>query len=285
MSNETQRLVKALVPKFTAFASVIGSGSIGWNIVSRYRQHEELTPRHRLLAAMSIWDFLASCGWFLTTWPIPDRSEIHWVKWNVGNQQTCTAQGVFTQLAIGTVTYNACLALYYLLAIRYGKDNMWIAVNVEPWMHAIVTVFTLSTAIIPAFLGLYNPTGWDCWIMPFPIGCKQSYQIPSNSDQTTTCTRGDNARFYQLGFSYGPAWFVILFVAVAMFSIFLKSNEQSKQVRGFPLQTTGPLTPPTVVVVDCKGWQLSKGFSMLGLSWRRGAFSWLCKSTGKLPVT
>ena len=56
-ANETQKLINALVPKFTAFASVVGS-----NVCSRHHQKETLTPRHRILAALSMWDLLASFG-------------------------------------------------------------------------------------------------------------------------------------------------------------------------------------------------------------------------------
>jgi hypothetical protein len=144
--SDTQLMAAALCPKFTAMASVVGSSLIIRDIIQiRKNRSDDLSTRHRLLAGMSVCDILSSSAWFLTSWPIPEG--VPFRVWNVGTTQTCSTQGFFVQFAIGTVIYNACLALYYLLVIRYGWKNEYITKRVELWMHLVAAGFALSTGV------------------------------------------------------------------------------------------------------------------------------------------
>jgi hypothetical protein len=130
------------------------------------------------LAGMSICDILSSSAWFLSSWPIP--KDIPDGLWNVGNQMTCTAQGFFIQFAVGTVCYNACLALYYLLVIRHGWKNDDIAKCVEPWMHFAAAGFAISTAVAGLALDIFNPLKNVCSITAYP----QTWYVPIQEDGT-----------------------------------------------------------------------------------------------------
>jgi hypothetical protein len=217
MPSDAQLVASALCPKFTAMASVVGSSLIVRHVILvRKNRSDEISTRHRLLAGMSVCDILSSSAWFLTSWPVPEDAPIG--IWNVGNQQTCTAQGFFTQLGIGTVIYNACLAIYYLLVIRYGWKNEYIAKRVEPWMHFLAISFALSTGVVCLALDLFNPIGNRCFIAAYPPLCTQSYE----NKGPTNCIRGDNERIYRIAFWIAPACCVIVFLAVSMFLVYWK---------------------------------------------------------------
>jgi hypothetical protein len=215
--SDAQLIASVLCPKFTAMASVVGSSLIIRDVILlRNYRSDDISTRDRLLAGMSVFDILSSSAWFLSSWPVPEDTPIG--IWNVGNEQTCTAQGFFIQLGIGTVIYNACLAIYYLLVIRYGWKNQYIAKRVEPWMHFVAVVFALSTGVAGLALDLFNAAGYSCFIAAYPPSCTQSYK----NKGPTNCMHGDNASIYQIAFWLAPACFVIFLLAVSMFLVYWK---------------------------------------------------------------
>ena len=158
--SDAQLMALALYPnKFTAIASVVGSSLIIRDVIQvRKNMPEDLSTRYRILAGMSACDILSSSAWILTSWPVPE--DLPFGLWNVGTRQTCSAQGFFIHLGIGMVIYNACLGLYYLLVIRYGWKNEYIAKRVELWMHFVAVGFALSTGVAGLAMDLYNPIGF-----------------------------------------------------------------------------------------------------------------------------
>jgi hypothetical protein len=221
--SDAQIMALALCPKVTAIASLAGSSLIIYDVVIlRKKRSDEISTRHRLLTGMSVCDIMSSSAWFLASWAVPKDMPmiIDTVDtvWNVGNRQTCTAQGFFAHLAIGTVIYNACLALYYLLVIRYGWKNKYIAKRIEPWMHFVAVGFALGTGVVGLALDLFNPFGFACTINAYPPLCIQSFE----NKGPTNCTRGDNARIFQVVFWLGPACCITVFLAVSMFLVYWK---------------------------------------------------------------
>ena len=57
--------------------------------------------------------------------------------------------------------YNACLSLYYLLAIKYGflKEKM---ASIEKYIHRFALCFGLTTSITAMSLDRYKEANWDC---------------------------------------------------------------------------------------------------------------------------
>jgi hypothetical protein len=217
--NDAQLMATVLCPKFTAMASVVGSSLIIRDVILlKKNMPDGLSTRHRLLAGMSVCDIISSSAWFLTSWPVPEN--LPFGLWNVGNKHTCSAQGFFVQLAIGTVAYNACLALYYLLVIRYGWKNEYIAKYVEAWMHFVAVGFALSTGVASLYLDIFNPFGFGfgCSITAPPPICLQISENRSPSD----CIHGDHADTYLLAFWIGPACCIIVFLVVSLFLVYLK---------------------------------------------------------------
>jgi hypothetical protein len=116
------------------------------------------------------------------------------------------------------VLYNACLALYYLLVIRYGWKNEYIAKHVEPWMHFVAVGFAFSTSVAGLILNVFNPHGYICTISSYPRFCNESFE----NKGPTNCIRGAYARVYLVAFWLGPACCIIAFLAVSLFLVYWK---------------------------------------------------------------
>lgn len=226
VAEASPRQAKALAisPKVGSMISLLSSGYIIYDIVRMPRRRRKMY--HQILLGMSISDLLCSTAWFFTTWPIPPEVFPAWRA--SGTQATCTAQGFFTQFSVCTVFYNGFLALYYVLAIRFGwtEDRMNRA-RLGTIIHIISLSMGIGTASASAALGLLNPIGWDCWIASVPLGCAESWQ----NHGETTCIRGDNANLYQWVFFYLPLWVVILLVTVAMAMVYSAYNKRIRAAR------------------------------------------------------
>lgn len=213
----------AIMPKLTAPLSIVGSGLI---INDNLIMDREKTKKvyNRLLVTMSFYDIIAGCAIFLSTWPIPS-SALN-VSFNVGNTQTCVAQGFFIQFGIITPMVNMCLTVHYLLVIRYSWSEDQIRKRAEPWFHMIPLTIALGTDFASIGLDLFNKANLWCWIAAYPPGCTQTFQ--SSATNPPTCQRGDNASIYQIVFFYGIVWFVIFFVMAAMFGIYFTFRQLDK---------------------------------------------------------
>jgi len=60
-----QQKAVAIAPKFTAFASILGSSTAAFLV---WKRAPNKTTYHRLVLGMSIVDLIASVAWFFTTW-------------------------------------------------------------------------------------------------------------------------------------------------------------------------------------------------------------------------
>jgi hypothetical protein len=124
---------------------------------------------------------------------------------------SCEAIGFLEQAGVAAVMYNASLSFYYLFRIRYGWSSTKLAWG-ELVLHMIPLVFGVATMITSLSLDLYNSGLFDCWIAPFPQGCKESWKNGGES----TCERGNNASLYQWVFDVLPKWASVLIVTVNM---------------------------------------------------------------------
>ena len=241
--THSQQVALALIPKFAAAVSIVGSSYIVFDVLRTWtknrccKRRKNMTssgsgsgPRrrsdtyHRLLLGMSVCDLFMSGGIFLSTWPMP--REVPDVWGNVGTVQTCSAQGFFEQFGVSTVMYSASLSVYYLITIRGGRSAGSRARirRMEPALHAVPLVFGLATAVASLALNLFNYGLWDCWIAPYPPGCKESWR----NGGTTDCVRGNNASLYQWIFDLIPKWTSILIVTVNMVLVYLHVRKQEK---------------------------------------------------------
>lgn len=232
--SATQQQALAIVPKFSASFSLLGSG---WIIVELIFEREKRGHvYHRLLGAFATVDILESIWNFASTWPMPVGTEdVYYAR---GNTATCTTQGYFLQLGVALPLYNASISIYYMLAIRYNYSEEKLHRRVERWLHLVPITFAIGTSIAGLPLTLYNDANFWCWIAAHPEGC-------SGAD----CIRGDNAEIYRLAFFFIPLWcmFAVIIWALAMVYRGIFLMEQRTARYRFPalrVQEAGETPPP-----------------------------------------
>lgn len=186
---------------------------------------------YRLMLAMSTTDFIVSCAWFMTTWPIPSDATYEAMDlpppgnvWgNSGTRQTCTAQAFFIQLGIITPFYNALLSAYYYLTIRREWKEEQFKTKVEYAGHVVTLGWGFGTSLYGLGMKLYNNSRVWCWIAPFnyPVGCGtgvDKFGVPRTGIK---CERGTGALMYRWALYYGPLWVMIFLVAMFMSLVYL----------------------------------------------------------------
>lgn len=143
----------------------------------------------------------------------------------LGIRQTCTAQSFFAH-NLSSVVYSGALAFYYYLMIvrEWTESDI---LNAEPYFHLIALICGLGTAVASLFLKLFNPLAFNCWIMPYPQGCVESWK------GQTTCIRGDNATLYQWAFYYVPLWIVIATTVFFMSFIYRRIKVQERRMKSY----------------------------------------------------
>lgn len=219
-----REVVLAILPKISSVMSMFGSSWIMLEVLfdedikqgARIRKRELVY--HRLLFVMSVYDMLEVVWEFQSTWPVP-RGTPH-VFQAFGNQATCDAQGFFLQLGLGIPLYNAFLALYYLLVIKYNVSEKRLRERIEPCMHLFAFVVSVGTSLVALFMRMYNFATLWCWIAPYPSGCSGS-----------SCIRGQNAWQLRYAFYFGPLWTAIAFACFFMISVYLDVRAKDAKSR------------------------------------------------------
>jgi hypothetical protein len=233
-------VAEALVPKFGAALSLFGSSMILYELHLDWRQGNARDgATSRILVSMSIADIIFSLGYFLTTWPAP--SDLNYIRFNVGNQATCTFQGFIVQLGyVASPLFNITLALCFLLRIRCQWTDFRLK-RLEPWTQGFIWSFALACAIYPIPLGLYNNAWEICWIEPYPMDCLDSARYGDEAD----CTRGDNAWIHALVFQVFP-WVCVLCALICMGMIYAtvrqvehKNTRYAGYIYSTPVAATG----------------------------------------------
>ena len=83
----------AITPKPFAILSICGSVCIIKHILSSPKHLVKTSTFARILFALSIFDFMTSCGVFMGTWPIPRGTP--GVYMASGNKGTCTGKNYY----------------------------------------------------------------------------------------------------------------------------------------------------------------------------------------------
>lgn len=205
MRSEIQQIHLSIWPHFTGVLSMIGSGLI-INQILRSRSNRKRVY-HRLLLAMSICDFNTSFWYSLSTWPIIKGTP--GVYQPIGTKGLCTAQGFFMQFGVATPLYNAVLAFYYLLTIRYHwKENKM--KKAEKYLLSGPLIWASISSFTALGLSLFNNATLWCWIGPDPSG------------------EDNNFKSFRWIFMYGPLWAAIISSGVAMLLTYLSVRQTEK---------------------------------------------------------
>ena len=198
---------------------MIGSGLIINEVLRDPKNRAKVY--HLLLLAMSIVDFNTSFWYFLSTWPIP-RSTAN-VFAPSGTRGSCTVQGFFIQFGIATPLYNAALALYYLLIIRYQWKEKQVR-KAEKFLHSVPLLWASGTSLAALGMTLLNNANLWCWISSVPLSCTGSYRNNGVND----CERGNNAWIYRWAFFYAPLWAAIVCSGIWMLLTYLAVRKTEK---------------------------------------------------------
>lgn len=129
---------------------------------------------HRIMAFMSIFDFIASICMALSTLPMP-RDNIHPFQGPmIGNHRTCQAQGYFILFGMGGGggLYSS-LSWYFVLNITFKVSSQRIRRHAEPlfYMYALFMAFVMSSYYLSKdYLrsGIYDPF---CLLAPEYLSC------------------------------------------------------------------------------------------------------------------
>jgi len=130
-----------------------------------------------------------------------------------GNTATCTAQGFFTYIsAFSVYLYYAFLSVYSWSVIVYGNFNPKKYSKIESYIHVVVHVFPIASALYLVFIDAFNSGGLTCFIASIPFGCGDESGIE--------CTRGPQNITQVIWFTTGiPTLFTILFPTLVMLAL------------------------------------------------------------------
>ena len=214
-----QQKVLALVPKFTSIPSIIGSLYIVQHVLRSSKRRQR--TYHRLLAVMSIMDFIYAIKAFGSTWPNPAGTGYL----TMGNTETCEAAAVLGHGgSLSSAMYNGSLTLYYLLTIAFSWRLDQIK-RIEPLLHGLPLAIGWFTAFATIPMELMNPIGWTCWIGSYPVSC--------NVNPNIECTRGAHASIYRWAFFHIELWACFIFVAFAMGYIYFRIRKNELAIRKY----------------------------------------------------
>lgn len=214
--SDRQEKVLAILPMITAPFSIIGSLIIIFLITRDYKNKLKRVY-HRIMLSMSVMDVISSVNLtFGAGWLIPKGTD--GVFHAVGMTGTCEVNGFLLQLGgLLVALYNASLALYFLLFVRYKCAEKFIARRVEPFIHGFSLLIPLATAAVGLLTNTFNPLntipGW-CWYMEYPANCSLFTDVP--------CIRGANYKIVSRLCAEMFLYVILLIIIVSMVSLYLK---------------------------------------------------------------
>ena len=162
------------------------------------------SPYCRILFGLSLSDMLVSFAQTTSTFVAPSDSG----TWGaMGNQATCTFQGIIGLLGtVSTPFYNLVLCIYYLCVVRYSMSDECFGRKVERHLHLFIILYSIS---IVTYIGARQIirsniefSSW-CYIGPYPSGC--------DSNSNLECTSGSDFKMVTWVLNYGPC--LMIFVA------------------------------------------------------------------------
>ena len=174
-----QQKAVAILPIFSAAASVLGSTAVITSVLHEYHRNR-INPYLRIMLALSSSDVLSSIIVALDGFVVPAESSDR--IWVIGNKTTCIVTATFWQLAVcGVIFYSGYLSFYFLLTIRYGMTAKTFSRRIEPWMHGVAIAWSVGTAIFGATIGLFGEQTFipGCWIHRQPKGFNKHIRCSS----------------------------------------------------------------------------------------------------------
>lgn len=148
----------SVIPHVTGGLSIFGSSTIILSVSLHPRRRAESTY-HRLMMCMSCCDIISSFAYFVSTWALPQGINEGWGDpyffAAVGNEATCTAQGVAIQFGVVTALYNLALAVHYLLIVRWRISKQILRAKYDSFLRWTPPIVALGLTIPGIFLKAY----------------------------------------------------------------------------------------------------------------------------------
>jgi len=150
-----------------ATLSILGSTMILISVLRSKKNRNNM--QQRIIGGMSVCDLVFS--FFVLTaylWTPPQSKSF---VPGIGNETTCNIQGFLLPIfgaGGASLFYNASLALYYLLVVKYNWKPRDLK-KIEKWLHIVPFVPYTIFSIIGAALDSFNPLPkWTVACVPFP---------------------------------------------------------------------------------------------------------------------
>jgi len=179
------------VQAVAALISILASSIFIWMILRSQKRLS--TPYHRLIIGLCVTDILFSLP--QATCNMLSPAELDYRVWNArGNEATCDAHGFIQHLGLfGGLLYNCSLSFYYLAVIKYEKKDEYIRDKLEPFLHGIPIIVTLTYNIYRLIGKHYNDNGggYCGFSNNNPYHCLGGYEIGETRDGfDIPCGRG-----------------------------------------------------------------------------------------------
>lgn len=203
----------SLLPIIPALLSCLASGTILYMV---YKTGFN-SPYKRILFGLSCSDIITSLAFALQPFLLPRETSQR--VWAFGNDATCTFLGTITQLGMCSLLYNAFLAIYFLMIIRFRVHEINFAKYYEKYLHAFCIVWSTSTALVGAGMGAYREVelGPGCWVADYPEGC---------SDDTFECTSP------MIAWIFSGIWVILTLVLVVVVNFSISRHVRRQLQRG-----------------------------------------------------
>lgn len=137
-----------------AIMSFVCSSILIWMI---RRSHNGLsTTQHRILVGLSLADIANALGHIFSN--VSNPSEMNYIVWGAhGTDASCITNGFFTTVGfVAAPLYNWSLNLYYLVVVRYSKNEEYIRKKLEPFFHGFPIAVASGLSITLLVNGNYN---------------------------------------------------------------------------------------------------------------------------------
>ena len=193
------------------------------------------TTRDRLLFGLSISDMIFSIAVSLGTIPMPRQTPNVWIP--MGNFTTCEIQAFLITFS-GTVApcYNAGMCIFSLLKVTFNMDDNKIRTKVEPFLHIVPFIISLSTCIYCTVKNYFNPAIAICTLIDYPFHCSRMPNVP--------CERGENL-FEDWGiiiYGLAPFFLVPLIIIISMGVICMTVWKQERKLKNYSQELDQAIT-------------------------------------------
>jgi hypothetical protein len=203
-----QQITLVFTSLLSGLVSLLGSLTIIYII---WRDHHEKLKfvYHRILFALSISDCVASLNFAFGFLAVTEGN-----FWGAqGNTASCEASGFLNTFFMSQILYNFGLALYYLLIVRYGKTQEFVARYVEPYIHILSLSIPMAVNFWALFTSALNP-------LPFLGGwCSFAKYPPLCNAAMGECSRGFTDRVISFVIFVGVLFPSFIAIAIIMFMI------------------------------------------------------------------